>query len=93
MLSGINWQSVAAGLGLYIALSLLVAQIIDRTVRFALAAATGHESAKSIEDFLINSLSQIYIPIIKSELWDEDDSKKDRRFTICLLYTSDAADE
>ena len=41
-----------------------------------------HESAKSIEDFLINSLSQIYIPITKSELWDEDDSKKDRRFTI-----------
>jgi isoleucyl-tRNA synthetase len=44
-----------------------------------------HESAKSIEDFLINSLSQIYIPIIKSELWDEDDSKKDRRFTIYAI--------
>ena len=44
-----------------------------------------HESAKAIEDFLINSLSQIYIPIIKSELWDEDDSKKDRRFTIYAI--------
>jgi len=44
-----------------------------------------HESAKSIEDFLINSLSQIYIPITKSELWDEDDSKKDRRFTIYAI--------
>ena len=44
-----------------------------------------HESAKSIEDFLINALSQIYIPITKSELWDEDDSKKDRRFTIYAI--------
>ena len=48
MLNGINWQSVAAGLGLSIALSLLVAQIVARTVRFALAAATGNEAAKSI---------------------------------------------
>ena len=44
-----------------------------------------HESAKAIEDFLINSLSQIYIPITKSELWDEDDSKKNRRFTIYAI--------
>ena len=44
-----------------------------------------HESAKSIEDFLINSLSQIYIPITKSELWAEDETKKDRRFTIYAI--------
>ncbi|KAF6242427.1 isoleucine--tRNA ligase [Nitrosopumilus sp. b1] len=41
-----------------------------------------HESAKVIEDFIINLLSQIYIPITRGELWDEDDSKKDRRFAI-----------
>ncbi len=41
-----------------------------------------HESAKSIEDFIINMLSQIYIPITRGELWQEDDSKKDRRFAI-----------
>jgi len=41
-----------------------------------------HESAKSIEDFIIGSLSQIYIPITRGELWDEDDSGKDRRFAI-----------
>ena len=44
-----------------------------------------HESARAIEDFLINSLSQIYIPITKSELWAEDESKKDRRFTIYAI--------
>jgi isoleucyl-tRNA synthetase len=44
-----------------------------------------HESAKTIEDFLINSLSQIYIPITKSELWAEDETKKDRRFTIYAI--------
>lgn len=41
-----------------------------------------HESAKAIEDFIINSFSQIYIPITRGELWDEDESKKQRRFSI-----------
>ena len=44
-----------------------------------------HESAKAIEDFLINSLSQVYIPITKSELWAEDETKRDRRFTIYAI--------
>ena len=41
-----------------------------------------HESARVIEDFIINSLSQIYIPITRGELWEEDESKKERRFAI-----------
>ncbi len=41
-----------------------------------------HESAKALEDFIINLLSQIYIPITRGELWDEDESKKDRRYAI-----------
>jgi isoleucyl-tRNA synthetase len=46
-----------------------------------------HESARALEDFIINSLSQVYIPITKAELWDEDNSKTDRRFAIySILY-------
>lgn len=46
-----------------------------------------HESAKALEDFIINMLSQIYIPITRGELWDEDESKKERRFAIyAILY-------
>jgi isoleucyl-tRNA synthetase len=46
-----------------------------------------HEAAKSIEDFIINSLSQVYIPITRGELWEEDDEKKNRRFAIySVLY-------
>ena len=41
-----------------------------------------HESSKALEDFIINLLSQIYIPITRGELWDEDESKKERRFAI-----------
>ena len=41
-----------------------------------------HESAKSIDDFIINNLSQIYIPITRGELWDEDEEKKNRRLAI-----------
>ena len=46
-----------------------------------------HEAAKSIEDFIINSLSQVYIPITRGELWEEEDEKKNRRFAIySVLY-------
>ena len=41
-----------------------------------------HESARVLEDFIINLLSQTYIPITRGELWDEDASKKERRFAI-----------
>jgi len=41
-----------------------------------------HEGAKAIDDFIINNLSQIYIPITRGELWDEDESKKQRRLSI-----------
>jgi len=44
-----------------------------------------HESARALEDFIINSLSQVYIPITKAELWDEDNSKTDRRFAIYAI--------
>ena len=46
-----------------------------------------HEAARSIEDYIINSLSQVYIPITKAELWDDDNSKTDRRFAMyAVLY-------
>tara|TARA_B110000008_G_scaffold272540_1_gene305444 strand:- start:450 stop:1769 length:1320 start_codon:yes stop_codon:yes gene_type:complete len=41
-----------------------------------------HEGAKAIDDFIINNLSQIYIPITRGELWDESDEKKNRRLAI-----------
>lgn len=41
-----------------------------------------HEAAKAVDDFIINNLSQIYIPITRGELWDEDESKKNRRLAI-----------
>jgi len=41
-----------------------------------------HESARSIDDFVINSVSQVYIPITREELWAEDDAQRDRRLAI-----------
>ncbi len=46
-----------------------------------------HESAKALEDFVINQLSQTYIPITRGELWVEDESNKQRRLAIyAVLY-------
>jgi len=47
-----------------------------------------HESAKAIEDFLINSLSQIYIPMTKQQLWDDDETKKDKRHVIYTVLAN-----
>jgi len=47
-----------------------------------------HESAKAIEDFLINSLSQIYIPMTKQQLWDDDETKKDKRHVIYAILVN-----
>jgi isoleucyl-tRNA synthetase len=50
-----------------------------------------HEASHMIEDFIINSLSQTYVPLIRYDLWSDDSDNKVRRFTIytilarCLL--------
>ena len=46
-----------------------------------------HEGAKAIDDFIINNLSQIYIPITRGELWDEADEKKNRRLSIYAVLS------
>ena len=45
-----DWQNTAAGLGLSIAIALLVAQLAARLVRYTLAAATGNQSPDSFTD-------------------------------------------
>ena len=45
-----DWQNTAAGLGLSLAIALLVAQLSARLVRYTLAAATGSESHDSFTD-------------------------------------------
>ena len=46
-----------------------------------------HEAAKSIEDFMINSLSQSYIPSVRGQLWEDDVSQKDRRSAIYAVIS------
>ncbi len=36
-----------------------------------------HEAVRALEDFVINDLSQTYIPLTRGELWSEDDSDGD----------------
>ncbi|MDQ4074169.1 MAG: class I tRNA ligase family protein [Thermoproteota archaeon] len=51
-----------------------------------------HEACRLIEDFIIGSLSQTYVPSIRHDLWDDSLENKGRRFTIysvlylCLKY-------
>src|SRR5574341_170459 len=41
-----------------------------------------HEAAKALDDFIINSVIQVYIPITRPEIWAEEESQKERRLAI-----------
>jgi isoleucyl-tRNA synthetase len=41
-----------------------------------------HEASRAIDDFIINSVSQVYIPITREELWAEDEGQRERRLAI-----------
>ena len=41
-----------------------------------------HESARAIEEFVINYLSQTYIPFTRNEIWDDSNENLNRRLAI-----------
>lgn len=41
-----------------------------------------HEAARAIEEFIINDLSQTYIPLTRNEIWDDSKENLNRRFAI-----------
>lgn len=41
-----------------------------------------HEAARAMEDFVINDLSQTYIPLTRNEIWDDSKENLNRRFAI-----------
>ncbi len=45
----------------------------------AYSSSRYHEAARAMEKFLIEDLSQTYIPIVRSEMWEEDEAGKKRR--------------
>ena len=59
-------------------------KLIKKTTRYY-DSCRFHEAAKAIEDFIINLLSQVYIPITRGELWEDDQEKKNRRFAIYTI--------
>ena len=46
-----------------------------------------HEASRSIEEFVINSLSQTYVPLIRYDLWNDELKNQSRRFTIYTVLS------
>jgi len=46
-----------------------------------------HEAAKALDDFIINSVSQVYIPITREDLWTEDNTQRERRLAIYAVLS------
>ncbi|MEM2339046.1 MAG: isoleucine--tRNA ligase, partial [Nitrososphaerales archaeon] len=41
-----------------------------------------HEAARALEEFIIETLSQTYVPLTRSEIWDDDPKTLNRRLAI-----------
>lgn len=46
-----------------------------------------HEAARAVEKFVIEDISQTYIPIIRSDMWEEDEKSKERRIVVYSLLS------
>jgi len=46
-----------------------------------------HEASHAIEDFIINSLSQTYVPLIRYDLWSDDLDNQSRRFSVYRILS------
>jgi isoleucyl-tRNA synthetase len=58
------------------------------TVTSFIDACKFHEASRSLEEFVIASLSQTYVPLIRYDLWNDELENQFRRFTIySVLYT------
>jgi isoleucyl-tRNA synthetase len=73
-------------------LSKLGSLIDECTVAYS--NARYHEAARALEKFLIEDLSQSYIPIVRGEMWEENEETKSRRQIIysvlgLVLYECD----
>lgn len=60
-------------------------QLLIRNVTKSLDTCKFNEGAKSIEDFVINSLSQTYVPFTRDDLWEDNPESLERRGVIYSL--------
>ncbi|MEM3684179.1 MAG: isoleucine--tRNA ligase [Conexivisphaerales archaeon] len=55
---------------------------LTRKVREAVEARRFHEAAREFENFLIEDLSQKYVPLTRSILWDDSEEGRMKRFAV-----------
>jgi isoleucyl-tRNA synthetase len=46
-----------------------------------------HEASRLIEEFVITSLSQTYVPLIRYDLWNDEEKNQSRRFAIYAVLS------
>jgi isoleucyl-tRNA synthetase len=57
-------------------------QNLVKVVTVAFERCRFHEAAKAIEEFIINYISQTYVPITRNDIWDDDEKTLLHRLTI-----------
>lgn len=64
-------------------------QRLIKLVTVAFEKCRFHEGAKAIEEFIINNLSQTYVPVTRNDIWDDSEETLNHRLAIysVLGYT------
>ena len=60
-------------------------QNLVKVVTVAFERCRFHEAAKAIEEFIINYISQTYVPITRNDIWDDDEKTLPHRLTIYAI--------
>jgi isoleucyl-tRNA synthetase len=61
---------------------LSVLQSLIKNIDFLFENCRFHEATKAIEEFIINNVSQTYIPLTRNYIWNDSAEEIDRRLTI-----------
>jgi isoleucyl-tRNA synthetase len=60
-------------------------QGLVRDISFAFERCRYNEGAKAMEEFIVNSLSQLYIPVTRNDIWDDYYEGLNRRLVIYTI--------
>ncbi len=61
---------------------------VKEIVRYGYERCRYHEAARALENFIINDLSQTYLPLTRNELWSDDEESRDRRLAIYAILSN-----
>ena len=83
----LEWAA-SKGLGMTETWLLSKMQKLVDNVTTSLSQCRYHEAARSLDEFIINAISQVYVPLTRNIVWDDSAENLDRRLAVYAVLGS-----